>query len=355
MTSTNTLLLTGGAGFIGSRLIAHLLKETEWSIINLDKLAYAGAAHTVAQFDDSPRHRFIRADICDHTALATVFDLYKPSGVLHLAAESHVDRSIDGPEVFVKSNVWGTFTLLEACLAYWRGLDAGRKSTFRLHHISTDEVYGELALGDPPFTETTPYSPRSPYSASKASSDHLVRAWYSTYGLPVVVSNCSNNFGPYQFPEKLIPLVIQKASRGEPIPVYGTGDNVRDWLFVDDHAAALRLIFERGQTGETYNVGGDTELSNIDIVRHICAILDELRPDDPVVPHADLITFVADRPGHDFRYAIDAGRLREELGWRPRTDFETGIRATVQWYLDNQAWCEKVRGIYTGERLGLSV
>ncbi len=354
MTSEKKLLITGGAGFIGSRLITYLLDQTQWSIVNLDKLSYAGAANTVARFADSPRHHFIRADICDHTALAAVFDLHRPWGILHLAAESHVDRSIDGPEVFVKSNVWGTFTLLEASLAYWRGLEGERKSAFRLHHISTDEVYGELGPHDPPFTESHPYAPRSPYSASKAASDHLVRAWHATYGLPVVLSNCSNNYGPFQFPEKLIPLVIRKAISGERIPVYGTGENVRDWLFVDDHTAALRLIFERGKTGETYNVGGGTELTNIDIVHRICIILDELRPDDPVLPHADLINFVRDRPGHDFRYAIDAKRLQDDLGWAPCTDFQTGLRTTVQWYLDNQRWCEQVSGVYTGERLGLN-
>ncbi len=347
------ILVTGGAGFIGSAVVRQVIRETEAAVVNVDKLTYAGNLESLAEARDDPRHRFERVDICDPGEVARVFAEHRPDAVMHLAAESHVDRSIDGPGEFVRTNVNGTFTLLHAARAYWDGLEAGPRERFRFLHVSTDEVYGSLGPTGY-FTEATPYDPRSPYSASKAASDHLARAWQHTYGLPTLVTNCSNNYGPYHFPEKLIPLVILNARAGKPLPIYGQGDNVRDWLYVDDHARALRLVLERGQVGETYNVGGHNERTNLEVVRAICALLDELAPGSPHAPHAGLIAFVADRPGHDRRYAIDAGKIGRELGWRPLETFETGLRRTVAWYLENDAWCRNVQsGGYRQERLGL--
>jgi dTDP-glucose 4,6-dehydratase len=347
------ILLTGGAGFIGSALVRQLIRETDHEVVNVDKLTYAGNLASLAETRDDPRHYFEQVDICDASEIARVFGEHRPDAVMHLAAESHVDRSIDGPGEFIKTNVTGTFTLLHAARAYWSGLEPNARADFRFHHISTDEVYGSLGpVGF--FTEETPYDPRSPYSASKASSDHLVRAWHHTYGLPTLITNCSNNYGPYHFPEKLVPLVILNARAGKPLPIYGKGDNVRDWLFVDDHARALRLVLEKGTPGETYNIGGHNERTNLAVVQEICRLLDEMVPDSPHVPHANLITFVADRPGHDARYAIDAGKIERELGWRPSETFETGLRLTVGWYLENEAWCLDVQsGGYRQERLGL--
>lgn len=347
------ILLTGGAGFIGSALVRQLIRETDHEVVNVDKLTYAGNLASLAEARDDPRHHFEQVDICDAPEVTRVFDQYRPDAVMHLAAESHVDRSIDGPGEFIRTNVTGTFTLLHAARAYWSGLDAASQAKFRFHHISTDEVYGSLGA-EGFFVEETPYDPRSPYSASKASSDHLVRAWHHTYGLPTLITNCSNNYGPYHFPEKLIPLVILNARAGKPLPIYGKGDNVRDWLFVDDHARALRLVLEKGTPGETYNIGGHNERTNLAVVQEICRLLDEMCPDSPQVPHAKLITFVADRPGHDARYAIDAGKIERELGWRPLETFETGLRRTVAWYLENDGWCRDVQsGGYRQERLGL--
>ena len=348
------ILITGGAGFIGSAVVRQFINETENTVINVDKLTYAGNLESVAEVAGSPRYRFERVDICDAAAVRRLFVQHRPDAVMHLAAESHVDRSIDGPAQFIETNIVGTYTILEAAREYWNALAGAEKDAFRFHHISTDEVYGTLGA-DGYFTEETPYQPNSPYSASKASSDHLVRAWHHTYGLPVVTTNCSNNYGPYHFPEKLIPLVIIKALRGEPLPVYGRGDNVRDWLYVEDHARALRLVLEKGQIGETYNVGGHNERTNLQVVQTICALLDELLPQSPHRPHAQLITFVADRPGHDQRYAIDAGKIERELGWRPQESFESGLRKTVEWYLNNREWWQRVLdGSYRGERLGLT-
>ena len=347
------ILLTGGAGFIGSAVVRQLIRETEAEVVNVDKLTYAGNLASLAEAQADPRHAFEQVDICDAAEVARVFEQHRPDAVMHLAAESHVDRSIDGPGEFIGTNVTGTFTLLNAARAYWTRLDPSRREAFRFHHISTDEVYGSLGA-EGYFTETTPYDPRSPYSASKASSDHLVRAWHHTYGLPTLVTNCSNNYGPYHFPEKLIPLVILNAKAGKPLPIYGKGDNVRDWLYVDDHARALRLVLEEGVPGETYNIGGHNERTNLEVVKDICRLLDEMRPDSPHAPHAELITFVADRPGHDARYAIDAGKIGRELGWRPRETFETGLRRTVAWYLENDEWCRDVQsGGYQQQRLGL--
>jgi dTDP-glucose 4,6-dehydratase len=348
------LLITGGCGFIGSAVVRHVIRDTDWSVANVDKLTYAGNLDSLAEARTSNRHRHFRVDICDRPALDAVLAEVRPDAVLHLAAESHVDRSIDGAAPFIETNVGGTYALLEAALAYWRRLDEPARSRFRFQHISTDEVFGSLGPTGR-FSETTPYQPNSPYAASKAASDHLVRAWHHTHGLPTLATNCSNNYGPYHFPEKLIPLVIIRALRGESLPVYGKGENVRDWLHVEDHAEALTLVLRKGRPGETYNVGGDSERRNIDVVRAICAALDELLPNSMNRPHAKLIQFVTDRPGHDARYAIDAGKIQRELGWRPRHNFEDGLRQTVRWYLDNRGWWERVMsGAYRGERLGLA-
>jgi dTDP-glucose 4,6-dehydratase len=349
------LLITGGAGFIGSAVVRHVIRDTDWTVANLDKLTYAGNLESLAEARASNRHRHFRADICDRAAVDAVFSEVRPDAVLHLAAESHVDRSIDGAAPFIATNVAGTFTLLDAALAYWRSLGPQARDRFRFQHISTDEVFGSLGPTGH-FTEITPYRPNSPYSASKAASDHLVRAWRHTYGLPTLTTNCSNNYGPYQFPEKLVPLMIIRALRGERLPVYGKGENVRDWLHVEDHAEALTVVLQKGEPGETYNVGAGSEQRNIDVVRTICALLDEMLPDSQHRPHATLIEFVADRPGHDVRYAIDASKIGRELGWRPRHDFARGLRATVRWYLDHRPWWERVMsGAYRGERLGLAV
>jgi dTDP-glucose 4,6-dehydratase len=348
------VLVTGGAGFIGSAVVRHIIRDTDWSVANVDKLTYAGNLESLADARTSNRHRHFKVDICNRAALDAVFQEVRPDAVLHLAAESHVDRSIDGAAPFIETNIVGTYTLLEATLAHWRSLDEEARARFRFQHISTDEVFGSLgATGQ--FTETTPYQPNSPYSASKAASDHLVRAWHHTYGLPTLATNCSNNYGPYHFPEKLIPLVILRALAGESLPVYGKGENVRDWLHVEDHAEALTLVLRRGRPGETYNVGGDSERKNIDVVRAICALLDEMLPGSTSRPHEKLIRFVTDRPGHDARYAIDASKIKTELGWRPRHSFDSGLRDTVRWFLDNRPWWERVMsGAYRGERLGLS-
>ncbi len=347
------IVLTGGAGFIGSAVVRQLIRETDHEVVNVDKLTYAGNLESLAEAGGSPRHHFEQVDICDADEVRRVFETHKPDAVMHLAAESHVDRSIDGPGEFIQTNVVGTFTLLHAARGYWTGLSDEAKKSFRFHHVSTDEVYGSLgATGY--FTEETPYDPRSPYSASKAASDHLARAWHHTYGMPTIVTNCSNNYGPYHFPEKLIPLVILNAKAGKPLPVYGKGDNIRDWLYVDDHARALRLVLEKGKPGETYNIGGHNERTNLDVVQGICRLLDEMLPESPHVPHANLIKFVADRPGHDQRYAIDAGKIERELGWTPAETFETGLQQTVAWYLANDEWCGNVQsGGYRQERLGL--
>ena len=393
------LLITGGAGFIGSALVRHIIRHTTDSVVNVDKLTYAGNLESLAECSASDRYAFEQVDICDRAALNRVFAQHQPDAVMHLAAESHVDRSIDGPGEFIQTNIVGTFNLLEAARAYWLGLDAPRKAAFRLHHISTDEVYGDLPHPDevnpaviaseakqstaphigaehglprryaprndetspsplpphalPLFTETTPYAPSSPYSASKAGSDHLVRAWQRTYGLPVLVTNCSNNYGPYHFPEKLIPLVILNALEGKPLPVYGQGQQIRDWLFVEDHARALYTVVTQGQVGQTYNIGGHNEKRNIEVVRSICALLDELQPRQDGQSYATQITHVQDRPGHDMRYAIDASKIGRELGWQPQENFESGLRKTVQWYLANADWCRRVQdGSYQRERLG---
>ena len=393
------LLITGGAGFIGSAVIRHIIQHTQDSVVNIDKLTYAGNLESLSAVSASARYRFEQVDICDRAALDQVFSEHQPDAVMHLAAESHVDRSIDGPAEFIQTNIVGTYQLLEAARAYWNSLDNQRKQAFRFHHISTDEVYGDLPhpnddnpadrasarhvdlkanlqeqhiglkidlqeqQGLPLFTEATAYAPSSPYSASKASSDHLVRAWQRTYGLPILVTNCSNNYGPYHFPEKLIPLVILNALEGKPLPIYGAGDQIRDWLYVEDHACALYTVICQGQVGETYNIGGHNEKQNIEVVRTICSLLDELAPaatrqltapnGTPLVNYSDLLTHVADRPGHDRRYAIDASKIQRELNWLPAETFETGLRKTVQWYLDNQAWCQRVQdGSYQRERLG---
>ena len=346
------ILVTGGAGFIGSAVIRQLLAETGAFVVNADALTYAANLASLPGAETHPRYAFEHADIRDGAALARIFAVHRPDAVMHLAAESHVDRSIDGPGDFIETNITGTYRLLEAARAHWSGLAGEARAGFRFHHISTDEVFGSLGP-EGLFTETTPYQPRSPYSASKAASDHLVRAWHETYGLPVVLSNCSNNYGPYQFPEKLIPLMILKGLAGQTLPVYGKGENVRDWLYVEDHARALRLVLERGRVGESYNIGGNCERTNLTVVRTLCALLDELNPAG--APHERLIGFVADRPGHDLRYAIDAGKIERELGWRPRESFETGLRKTVEWYLGNRSWWRAiVDGSYQGQRLGLS-
>lgn len=345
------VLVTGGAGFIGSALVRYLVLEAGCHVLNFDKLTYAGNLCNLTLVEGRSGYRFVKADICDRAAVAEVFETFQPDQVIHLAAESHVDRSIDAAADFIQTNVIGTFTLLEGARQYWNGLNGRARQDFRFLHVSTDEVFGSLGEHGL-FSETTPYNPSSPYSASKASSDHLARAWHRTYGLPVVLSNCSNNYGPYHFPEKLIPLNILNALEGRSLPVYGDGSNIRDWLYVDDHARALHLICTRGRPGASYNVGGRNERKNIEVVRGICAILDELRPQH--APHGRLITFVSDRPGHDHRYAIDASKLERELGWMAQETFDSGLRKTVEWYLSNEAWWRPLRGgVYAGERLGL--
>ncbi|WP_284888345.1 dTDP-glucose 4,6-dehydratase [Acinetobacter variabilis] len=350
------ILVTGGAGFIGSAVIRHLINETEHHVLNVDKLTYAGNLESLISVSDHPRYQFTQTDICDHVSLTRLFLEFQPDIVMHLAAESHVDRSIDRPAEFINTNIVGTYTLLEVARKYWQNLSTIKKSRFKFHHISTDEVYGDLEGTTDLFTETTPYLPSSPYSASKASSDHLVRAWHRTYGLPVVITNCSNNYGPYHFPEKLIPLMILNALDGKSLPVYGNGQQIRDWLFVEDHARALYQVATEGIVGETYNIGGHNEKQNIEVVKTICKILDELKPRLEGKTYASLITFVNDRPGHDLRYAIDASKIERELGWKPQESFETGIRKTVQWYLNNLEWCQRVQdGSYQRERLGEAV
>jgi dTDP-glucose 4,6-dehydratase len=348
-------LVTGGAGFIGSAVVRHLVRRTTDRVLVVDKLTYAGNLESLALVSDNPRYTFVRADIVDGKAMAEVFESFRPDVVMHLAAESHVDRSIDAPAAFIQTNIVGTYALLEAALAYWRNLPGAEREDFRFHHVSTDEVFGSLAA-DGHFTEISPYDPRSPYAASKAASDHLVRSWSHTYGLPVVITNCSNNFGPYHFPEKLIPLTIINGLKASNMPVYGDGKNVRDWLYVEDHAEALVAVAEMGQVGETYCIGGRNERTNLQVVQTICRLLNELAPNGVVGDHESLITFVVDRPGHDLRYAIDASRIAQDLGWQPRETFETGLRKTVEWYLANRGWWERIRdGRYRGERLGLGV
>ena len=336
-----TIFVTGGAGFIGSALVRLLIAESDWRIVNIDKLTYAGNLESLAGLEDNPRHVFSRTDICDRSALDALFSAHRPAGVIHLAAESHVDRSIHGPGDFIETNISGTYALLEAARAFWTTLEGAAKSGFRFHHVSTDEVFGSLGATGL-FLETSPYQPNSPYSASKAASDHLVRAWHHTYGLPTVMTNCSNNYGPCQFPEKLVPLMIHNAVSNKPLPIYGKGDNVRDWLYVDDHARALRLVFERGAEGETYNIGGHNEKTNLDVVDTLCALLDEMQPRADGKRYHEQKISVADRPGHDKRYAIDAAKIGRELGWSPRESFESGMKKTVRWYLDNAAWVAHV-------------
>lgn len=350
------ILVTGGAGFIGSAVIRHLIKHTDHEVLNIDKLTYAGNLESLKEIDQSPKYQFKQMDICETDQITKAIEAFQPDAIMHLAAESHVDRSIDGPAAFIQTNIVGTYTLLEAARKYWMNLGPEAKQHFRFHHISTDEVYGDLEGTTDLFTETTSYAPSSPYSASKASSDHLVRAWYRTYGLPVLVTNCSNNYGPYHFPEKLIPLVILNALDAKPLPVYGNGQQIRDWLFVEDHARALYKVVTEGVVGETYNIGGHNEKQNIEVVKTICKILDELKPQSSGQSYESLITFVKDRPGHDLRYAIDAAKIKNELGWSPTETFETGIRKTVEWYLNNLEWCRRVQdGSYQRERLGVTL
>lgn len=349
------ILVTGGAGFIGSAVIRYLVKETDHRVLNVDKLTYAGNVESLILVEDSERYQFSHADICDRSTLDRVFEDFQPDIVMHLAAESHVDRSIEGPADFIETNIVGTYQLLEAARAYYSQLDGGKKANFRFQHVSTDEVYGDLEGTDVLFTETTPYAPSSPYSASKASSDHLVRAWHRTFGLPVVLTNCSNNYGPYHFPEKLIPHIILNALMGKGLPVYGKGNQIRDWLFVEDHARALVLVATTAAVGEAYNIGGHNEKQNIEVVHTICDLLEELHPRKPqgVANYKDLITFVKDRPGHDLRYAIDASKIERELGWKPQETFETGLRKTVLWYLENPDWWQRVlNGDYRLDRIG---
>jgi dTDP-glucose 4,6-dehydratase len=345
------VLITGGAGFIGSAVVRHLISSTDWRVVNLDRLTYAGNLESVAPVANSPRYKFVQMDIGDEDGVAALLAAEQPDAVMNLAAETHVDRSIDGPDAFIRTNIVGTYRLLVNVLAYWRAMDGPRKQSFRFHHVSTDEVFGSLGVVGS-FDEGSPYRPNSPYSASKASADHLVRAWSHTYGLPVIVTNCSNNYGPYQFPEKLIPLTLLRALSGKSLPVYGTGENVRDWLYVEDHARALVCALCHGALGQVYVIGGNAERRNIDLVRELCGLLDEMRPGKR--PYAELIEFVTDRPGHDARYAINPKRMRDELGWLPQESFESGLRKTVAWYLENHAWLQRVQsGAYRGERLGL--
>lgn len=344
------VLVTGGAGFIGSAVVRHLVLDKGYDVLNIDKLTYAGTETSLKSVGNQSGYRFLKADICEHRAIAEAIFKFQPDRIMHLAAESHVDRSITGAKDFIDTNIVGTFNMLECARQHWMGLESARKDAFRFLHVSTDEVYGSLG-DDGLFTEDTPYDPSSPYSASKAASDHLAKAWMRTYGLPVVVSNCSNNYGPYHFPEKLIPLIILNAMEGKPLPIYGDGTNIRDWLYVEDHARALDMIAERGRIGETYNVGGRNEQRNIDVVRRVCELMDALRPGKE--PHSRLITYVTDRPGHDARYAIDATKLETELGWKAHENFDTGIEKTVRWYLENEWWWAPLRGGYRGTRLGL--
>ena len=350
------ILITGGAGFIGSAVIRHIVQNTSNHVLNIDKLTYAGNLESLKEIEQHPNYQFEQVDICDTERITAVIAAFQPDSIMHLAAESHVDRSIDGPAAFIQTNIVGTYTLIEAARKYWMSLQLEAQQNFRFHHISTDEVYGDLEGTTKLFTETTSYAPSSPYSASKASSDHLVRAWYRTYGLPVIVTNCSNNYGPYHFPEKLIPLVILNALDAKPLPVYGNGQQIRDWLFVEDHARALYKVVTEGVVGETYNIGGHNEKQNIEVVTTICNILDELKPQACGQSYKSLITFVKDRPGHDLRYAIDATKIKNELDWTPAETFETGIRKTVEWYLNNLDWCRRVQdGSYQRERLGVSL
>lgn len=347
-------LVTGGAGFIGSAVVRYIINHTQDEVLNIDKLTYAGNLESLAEIENNPRYSFKQIDICDTVALEQALKDFQPDVIMHLAAESHVDRSIDGPAAFIQTNIVGTYTLLEAARKYWLTLDADKKKSFRFHHISTDEVYGDLEGTTDLFTEKTSYEPSSPYSASKASSDHLVRAWYRTYGLPTIVTNCSNNYGPYHFPEKLIPLMILNALDGKALPVYGNGQQIRDWLFVEDHAKALYRVASQGKIAETYNIGGYNEKQNIEVVKAICTLLDELKPREDQQSYTSLITYVTDRPGHDVRYAIDASKIASELDWRPEETFETGLRKTVEWYLNNLQWCRRVQdGSYQRERLGV--
>lgn len=355
MTNKN-ILVTGGAGFIGSAVIRYLINETNNNVLNIDKLTYAGNLESLDTISSNPRYQFLHADICEKVAMTKAFDDFEPDIVMHLAAESHVDRSIDGPMDFIQTNIIGTYNLLEVARNYWQNLAEDKKSRFKFHHISTDEVYGDLEGTEDLFTEATSYSPSSPYSASKASSDHLVRAWHRTYGLPIVITNCSNNYGPYHFPEKLIPLVILNALDGKPLPVYGDGKQIRDWLYVEDHARALYLVATTAKVGETYNIGGHNEKQNIDVVKTICTILDNIKPRTDGQSYTQQITFVKDRPGHDLRYAIDASKIQQELNWQPQETFESGIQKTVEWYLNNLEWCRHVQdGSYQRERLGIKL
>ena len=350
------ILITGGAGFIGSAVIRNIINNSEHEVLNLDKLTYAGNLESLNSIQDNPRYQFSQTDICDAAQVKAVFTAFQPDLVMHLAAESHVDRSIDGPAEFIQTNIVGTATLLEVAREYWQALPQNKKESFRFHHISTDEVYGDLAGTNDLFLETTPYAPSSPYSASKASSDHLVRAWNRTYGLPTIITNCSNNYGPFHFPEKLIPLVILNALEGKPLPIYGDGQQIRDWLYVEDHARALYKVITEGDIGETYNIGGHNEKTNLDVVITICRILDGLKPRNNGEKYEALITFVKDRPGHDLRYAIDATKIKEKLNWIPEETFESGIQKTVQWYLNNLDWCQNVQdGSYQRERLGADI
>ncbi|HGJ5874414.1 dTDP-glucose 4,6-dehydratase [Arsenophonus apicola] len=351
------ILVTGGAGFIGSAVVRHIIEHTDDSVLVVDSMTYAGNLESLASVIESPRYSFAQINICDRPAMDKIFQQYQPDAIMHLAAESHVDRSIDGPAAFIETNIVGTYLLLEAARNYWNHLDQQKKPLFRFHHISTDEVYGDLHTTAGLFTETTPYAPSSPYSASKASSDHLVRAWQRTYGLPTLVTNCSNNYGPYHFPEKLIPLMILNAIAGKSLPVYGQGEQIRDWLYVEDHARALHLVISQADAGKTYNIGGHNERKNIDVVNTICDLLEELRPIKPngVTHYRDLITYVTDRPGHDMRYAIDASKIEQELGWKPQETFESGMHKTVEWYLSNETWWRHVQdGSYAGQRLGIA-